>query len=111
MRARWIWLWCALLSVLLSSADLRAEYKTIKKGIAFKKISSSTQKIHVLRVHLRSKHVGFRVNRESHRGLTTPQFAKKYGAVAAINGDLFSLSSLQPFGHGGLEWQRLATGQ
>lgn len=98
MRWRWLPLGLALFLVALWSAEARADYQQIKPGIAFEKVSTKSQKIHVLRINLRSKHVGFRVNRASHKGLTTPEFAKKYGATAAINGDLFALSSFEPSG-------------
>jgi hypothetical protein len=77
-----------VLALLAPSLEARA-WEVLAKGIRYLRKSTANQKIHAIRVNLRSPHVGFRATRRSHWGRVVSSFGKLYGATVAVNGDFF----------------------
>jgi exopolysaccharide biosynthesis protein len=91
------WSWQLLIVALVVASPhvalAKTKWKPIAPGIAYRKITTASQKIVVTRVALHDRHVGFRVNRAKDAGLTTAEFGNKYDVKVAINGDFFAYTS------------------
>jgi exopolysaccharide biosynthesis protein len=69
-------------------------WQTVKTGIAYKFVQTSSQQIYLSRIDLRRLEIGFRADQRAHWYRTTSSFARLYGATVAVNGDFFSSSSV-----------------
>lgn len=69
----------------------------------------SNKRIHVLKIDLTNPKVSLRASKPDERGITPTDFAKRVGAVAAINGDFFtpsqSFRATGPAVGQGVRWQ------
>jgi exopolysaccharide biosynthesis protein len=77
---------CALLS--LATVAL-ADWKPVADGVAYRRFNEESIDIHVTRVDLTNAGVRVIASRESDRGTRVSEFAKKSGAIVAINADYF----------------------
>jgi exopolysaccharide biosynthesis protein len=74
-----------------------AEWQRVGDGVAYRRIRRGTIDVHVTRIDLRNRGIRLMASREGDTGLTVSDFAKKYDAVVAINGDYFD-EKHQPLG-------------
>lgn len=79
-----------LLLVLLFVASVaRADWSRVSDGVSYQRITRDSVDVHVTRIEL--KHPAIRVvaTSEPEHGLTVSEFAKRTGAIVAVNGDYF----------------------
>jgi exopolysaccharide biosynthesis protein len=74
----------------LIAASAFADWKTVTDGVDYQHFTSGKDDIHVVRVDLTNKDLRVVTTRESERGTTVSDFAKKNNAIVAINGDYFT---------------------
>ena len=82
----------AMLSAVLSSlmtVAAFAEWKPVTDGVEYQRFTNGSMDIHVTRVDLTNPELRVVASRESERGLTVSEFAKKTDAIVAINADYF----------------------
>lgn len=76
------------LQLLLATTAL-AQWTDVSEGVAYQRFVRGTMDAHVVRVEVRNPRLRLLASRESDRGLTVTEFAKKNDAIIAINGDYF----------------------
>ncbi len=86
-----------LLWLLVAAAVQAAEWQPVAPGVDYQRIRRGTIDAHVVRIDLRNAQVRTIASKESDRGLTVSEFAKKNDAIIAINADYFD-PQLQPIG-------------
>ena len=86
---------CAL-SWLVAAAAF-ADWTPVASGVDYQRFNQERMDVHVTRVDLTNPEVRVVTTRESDRGLTVSDFAKKNKALAAINADYFT-KEMKPVG-------------
>src|SRR5215203_5159310 len=89
-----------LLFLLLFTASVHAEWQLVAPGVEYQHITKGHLDVHVARVDLRNAKLRVIASEESDHGLTVSEFAKKRGAIIAINADYFGGGG----GGGGVWW-------
>lgn len=74
-----------------------AEWEPLAVGVDYRSYALKKLQAHVTRIDLREGSIRVIASRESERGLSVSEFAKRNKAIAAINGDYFD-QHLQPIG-------------
>jgi exopolysaccharide biosynthesis protein len=83
--------------VLFAAAALAEDWTTVAPGVEYQRFNAAAIDVHVTRVDLTNPEVMVVATRESERGLTVSDFAKKTKALAAINADYFD-NKMKPIG-------------
>src|SRR5688572_24422846 len=78
-----------LLFLLLLTASVHAEWQLVAPGVEYQRITRGNLDVHVARVDLRNAKLRVIASEASDRGLTVSEFAKRRGAIIAINADYF----------------------
>lgn len=86
---------CAITLVLATTA--LADWSQVTKGVEYQRFNSGGMDVHVTRVDLTNPEVLVVSTRESERGLTVSDYAKKTNALVAINADYFD-KQMKPIG-------------
>lgn len=86
---------CALM--LFTAAALAEDWTAVAPGVEYQRFNADAMDVHVMRVDLANPEVMVVATRESERGLTVSDYAKKTKALAAINADYFD-SKMKPIG-------------
>ncbi len=86
-----------LCAVLLVATAAFADWTEITKGVEYQRFQSEGMDVHVTRVDLANPEVLVVSTRESERGLTVSDYAKKTKALVAINADYFD-KQMKPIG-------------
>jgi exopolysaccharide biosynthesis protein len=83
----------ALLAQLLTS-----DWRTVAPGIEYREFRRNGMHAHVVRVDLRNRRVRVAATNERDKGIVLSEFARRYGAIVAINGDYFD-ETMRVVGH------------
>jgi exopolysaccharide biosynthesis protein len=83
----------ALLAQLLST-----EWRTVAPGIEYREFRQNGMHAHVVRVDLRQRSLRLVATNERDKGMVLSEFARRYGAIVAVNGDYFD-ESMRVVGH------------
>lgn len=78
-----------LLLLLFLATSAFAQWTEVSDGVAYQRFVRGTMDAHVVRIEVKNPKLRLLASRESDRGLTVSEFAKKNGAIIAINGDYF----------------------
>lgn len=78
-----------LLFLLLFTASVHAEWRLVAPGVEYQRITKGNLDVHVARVDLRNAKLRVIASETADQGLTVSEFAKKRGAIIAINADYF----------------------
>ena len=78
-----------LLFLLLFTASVHAEWQGVASGVEYQHFTRGGLDAHVVRVDLRNGAARVVASEASDRGLTVSEFAKKRGAIVAVNADYF----------------------
>ncbi|MHB8999417.1 MAG: phosphodiester glycosidase family protein [Thermoanaerobaculia bacterium] len=87
----------AAVLLLLALSALAGDWTEVAPGVAYREFSRAGFAAHVARVEIAKTSMEVIASDSSDRGLTVSEFAKKRGAVVAINGDYFT-EALNPIG-------------
>lgn len=86
-----------LLAGLATAAAAAAGWEPVVEGVALQHVVRGEIDAHVVRVDLADPRLRIVASRESERGLTVSEFARRNSAIVAINGDYFDLQ-MRPLG-------------
>ena len=86
---------CATLCLLATAAF--ADWNPLAPGVDYQRFNQSAMDVHVTRVDLTNPEVVVVASRETERGLTVSEYAKKNKALVAINADYFD-KQMKPVG-------------
>lgn len=87
----------ASLVVTVSGVAAAADWQPVAAGLEYRHVERDGFDAHVVRVDLANEDLHLVTTRESERGLTVSEFARRKGAVAAINADYFD-AQMRPLG-------------
>lgn len=87
----------ALIGLILGGLVRAADWQPVAAGIDYQHLERDGRDAHVVRVDLRVKSLEILASAAGERGLSVSEFARRRGAVAAINGDYFD-ATLDPIG-------------
>src|SRR5690242_5878442 len=76
-------------ALLFTAVIARADWTNVAPGVDYQEFTGDNFDIHVTRIDLSNDALQVVVSRESERGLTVSDFAKKNKAIVAMNGDYF----------------------
>jgi exopolysaccharide biosynthesis protein len=88
-------MFCAAL--LLAATSVFADWTEVTRGVEYQRFQREGMDVHVTRVDLTNPEVMIVSTRESERGLTVSEYAKKTNALIAINADYFD-KQMKPVG-------------
>ena len=86
-----------LASLCLSATAALADWSQLAPGVEYQRFNQEAMDVHVTRVDLTNPEVVVVATRESERGLTVSDYAKKTKALVAINADYFD-KQMKPVG-------------
>ena len=86
---------CAI--VLLIATAAYAEWTAVADGVEYQRFDKEAMDVHVTRIDLTNPEVMIVASRQSERGLTVSDYAKKTNALVAINADYFD-KQMKPIG-------------
>jgi len=86
-----------LLAGLATAAAAAAGWEPVVEGVALQQVVRDGIDAHIVRVDLADPRLRIVTSRESERGLTVSEFARRNSAIVAINGDYFDLQ-MRPLG-------------
>lgn len=91
--------WCvlAVFAVTHSGAVLAADWQPVAAGVGYRHVEREGFDAHVVRVDLATEGLRLVATRESERGLTVSEFARRNAAIVAINADYFD-AEMRPLG-------------
>ena len=81
----------------LAAATAVADWTSVARGVDYQRFKRDSIDVHVARIDLNSSTIRITATRESDRGLTVSEFAKKNRALVAINADYFT-KEMMPVG-------------
>lgn len=84
-------------AVLATAAAAAADWQAVVEGVARQHVVGGGIDAHVVRVDLANPNLRVITSRESERGITVSEFARRNSAIVAINGDYFDLA-MRPLG-------------
>jgi len=88
-------MWIA--AVMLTVASARADWETVQKGVDYQHFTADGEDIHVVRIDLSRHDLRVIATRETDRGTTVSEFARRNKAIVAINADYFN-KDMKPVG-------------
>lgn len=91
--------WCVLagLAVAMSGTAVAEDWQPVAAGVEYRHVERTQFDAHVVRVDLENDGLHLVATRESERGLTVSEFARRSSALVAINADYFD-AQLRPLG-------------
>jgi len=87
----------ATLLALIVCVAHAGDWQPVAAGIEYRRVTRPDVEAHVVRVDLRQPGLQLIATPVADRGLTVSEFARRHGALAAINGDYFDVE-LEPIG-------------
>jgi exopolysaccharide biosynthesis protein len=85
------------LAVAISCAAAAADWEPVAAGVEYRHVEREGFDAHVIRVDLANQEIHLVATRESERGLTVSEFARRRSAIVAINADYFD-AEMHPLG-------------